>query len=188
MIYLLHSEPWHIYSFRNKETRSNWLLCTLHKPFDNAWPDNKTKLAKDHKYTCFARSVLCTGNLYDLYAHETLKRSAMGPRDLAKNKMICAGCLEVLSQVASRSVRVTLRSHRGLPRGLICRSTQGPRQALTGSRYPTCPELLFKYPTCLVLKIENYWVLGTKYFILAAIIQCIWCWMQDTGNHNFVIY
>ena len=35
---------------------------------------------------------------------------------------------------------------------------QGP----TGSRYPTCPELFFKYPTRPDPKIENYWVPGNK--------------------------
>ena len=34
--------------------------------------------------------------------------------------------------------------------------SQGP----TGSRYPTRPELFFKYPTCPDPKIENDWVPG----------------------------
>ena len=48
---------------------------------------------------------------------------------------VCAGCLEVLSWPASRSVQVALRSDRelprgpcGLPRGLMCRSPRGPRE------------------------------------------------------------
>ena len=37
-------------------------------------------------------------------------------------------------------------------------SEQGPM----GSRYPTRPELFFKYPTRPDRKIENDWVLGNK--------------------------
>ena len=35
-----------------------------------------------------------------------------------------------------------------------------PKQGLTGSRYPTRPELFFKYPTRPDPKIENDWVPG----------------------------
>ena len=36
----------------------------------------------------------------------------------------------------------------------------GCEQGLTGSRYPTRPELFFKYPTRPDPKIENDWVPG----------------------------
>ena len=41
---------------------------------------------------------------------------------------VCAGCLEVQSWVASTSVRVDSRSHRGLPRGFMSGSPRGPRE------------------------------------------------------------
>ena len=39
---------------------------------------------------------------------------------------------------------------------------RGCEQGLTGSRYPTRPELFFKYPTHPDPKIENDWVPGNK--------------------------
>ena len=46
-------------------------------------------------------------------------------------RMIRTGCLEVLSRVASRSVRVASRSHRGLPRGLR-EQTLRPKWSILG--------------------------------------------------------
>ena len=47
------------------------------------------------------------------------------------------------------------------------------KQGLTGSRYPTRPDLFFDYPTRPVPKIENDRVAGNKYFILTAIWHSI---------------
>ena len=43
-----------------------------------------------------------------------------------------AGCLEVRSRVASRSVQVATRSHHGLPQGLMCGSPRGPMEETLG--------------------------------------------------------
>ena len=53
-------------------------------------------------------------------------------------------------------------------------------QGLTGSRYPTQPDLFFNYPTRPVPKFENDRVAGNKYFILTAIRRSIWWEMQPT--------
>ena len=53
-------------------------------------------------------------------------------------------------------------------------------QGLTGSRYPTRPDLFFNYPTRPVPKIENDRVAGNKYFILTAIWHSIGWEMQPT--------
>ena len=58
-------------------------------------------------------------------------------------------------------------------------------QALTGSWYPTRPELFLKYPTRPVPKIENDWVPGTCYFILTAIKHSIEREMQLENNNSY---
>ena len=50
---------------------------------------------------------------------------------------------------------------------------EGGEQGLTGSRYPTRPDLFFNYPTRPVPKFENDRVAGNKYFILTAIRRSI---------------
>ena len=78
--------------------------------------------------------------------------------------MIPAGCLEVLSRVASRSVRVASRSHRGLPRGLR-EQTLRPKFSILGVFLALPTETSFTtphyYPKYEVRAIEFFVVVGS---------------------------
>ena len=63
-------------------------------------------------------------------------------------------------QVASRSVRVASRSHRGLPRGLMCGPHRGPREQTLRPKFlilvPSRPSVDFFFKIPLSLAPEDY--------------------------------